>query len=181
MVSSAYLRLVVFLLSILIPACASSSPPFSMMYSVYKLNKQSDNIQPCHTPFPILNQSIVLCPVLIVTPWPTYKFLRRQARWSGIPIFLKNFHSLLWSTPSTLELMKNTNDIKFLVVRILMTNEGLSTSLSVYYPWRRSCIYCTRDRPQLRVRCIQRDSKGEEIRKACHQHLPGTSARVLGP
>ena len=31
--------------TILIPACASSSPAFLMMYSAYKLNKQSDNIQ----------------------------------------------------------------------------------------------------------------------------------------
>ena len=31
---------------ILIPACASSSPAFCMMYSDYKLNKQGDNIQP---------------------------------------------------------------------------------------------------------------------------------------
>ena len=30
---------------------------------IYKLNKQGDNIQPWHTPFPIWNQS-VLCPVL---------------------------------------------------------------------------------------------------------------------
>ena len=40
------LRLLTFLPSILIPACASSSPAFCMMYSVYKLNKQGDNIQP---------------------------------------------------------------------------------------------------------------------------------------
>ena len=46
-VSSAYLRLLIFLLAILIPACGSSSPAFHMMYSVYKLNKQGDNIQPC--------------------------------------------------------------------------------------------------------------------------------------
>src|SRR5574337_643574 len=38
-VSSAYLRLLIFLLAILIPACASSSPAFLMMYSAYKLNK----------------------------------------------------------------------------------------------------------------------------------------------
>ena len=37
MVSSAYLRLLIFLLAILIPACASSSPTFRMMYSAYKL------------------------------------------------------------------------------------------------------------------------------------------------
>ena len=45
-VSSAYLRLLIFLLVILIPACASSSPAFLMMYSACKLNKQGDNIQP---------------------------------------------------------------------------------------------------------------------------------------
>ena len=43
-VSCAYPRLLVFLLAILIPACASSSPAFLMMYSAYKLNKQGDNI-----------------------------------------------------------------------------------------------------------------------------------------
>jgi len=53
-VSSAYLRLLIFLLEILIPAWASSSPTFHMMYSTYKLNKQGENIQPWHTPFPIL-------------------------------------------------------------------------------------------------------------------------------
>ena len=36
------------------------------MYSAYKLNKQGDNIQPWHTPFPIWNQSVVPCPVLTV-------------------------------------------------------------------------------------------------------------------
>ena len=41
-VSSAYLRLLIFLLAILIPACASSSLAFHMMYFAYKLNKQGD-------------------------------------------------------------------------------------------------------------------------------------------
>ena len=50
-VSSAYLRLLIFLLAILILAYASSSPAFCMMYSAYKLNKQGDNIQPWYTPF----------------------------------------------------------------------------------------------------------------------------------
>ena len=54
-VSSAYLRLLIFLLEILIPACASSNLTFHMMYSAYKLNKQGDNIQPWCTPFPIWN------------------------------------------------------------------------------------------------------------------------------
>ena len=45
-VSSAYLRLLIFLPAILIPACASPSPAFLMMYSAYKFNMQGDNIQP---------------------------------------------------------------------------------------------------------------------------------------
>ena len=55
-VSSAYLRLLIFLPAILISAYASSSPAFLLMYSAYKLNKQGDNIQPWRTPFPIWNQ-----------------------------------------------------------------------------------------------------------------------------
>ena len=89
--SSAYLRLFIFLLAILIPACALSSLAFCMMYSAYKLNKQGDNIQPWHTPFPKWNQSIFPCPVLSVASWPAYRFLRRQMRQSGTPISFKNF------------------------------------------------------------------------------------------
>ena len=85
-VSSANLRLLIFLLAILIPAVASSSLAFHMRYSVYKLNNQGDNIQPWHTPFLIWNQCVVSCPVLIAASWPAYRFLRRQIRWSGIPI-----------------------------------------------------------------------------------------------
>ena len=58
-VSSVYLRLLIFLPAILIPACASSSPAFHMMCSAYKLNKQGNNKQPCCTSFSILNQSVV--------------------------------------------------------------------------------------------------------------------------
>ena len=71
-----------------------------MMYSVYKLNKQGDNVQPWHTPFLIWNQSVVPYPVLTVASWPAYRFLKRQVRWSGIPISLRIFHSLLWSPQS---------------------------------------------------------------------------------
>ena len=46
LVSSAYMRLLIFLPAILLPDYAPSSPTFLMMYSEYKLNKQDDNIQP---------------------------------------------------------------------------------------------------------------------------------------
>ena len=98
-VSSAYLRLFIFLLTILIPACVSSSPAFLMMYSSYKLNKQDDNIQPWRTPFPIWKQSVVPCLVLTANSWHACRFLRRQVSWSGIPISWI-FHGLLWSTQS---------------------------------------------------------------------------------
>ena len=98
--SSPYLRLLIFIPAILIPAYISSSPAFLMTYSADKLNKQGDNIQLWCTPFPIWNQSVVLCPALTVAPWPAYRFLRRQVRWSCIPISWRIFHSLSWSTKS---------------------------------------------------------------------------------
>ena len=85
-ISSTCLRLSMFLPAILIAACNSSGLAFRVMCSVYKLNKQ-----PCHTPFSVLNQSVVSSRVLTVASWPTYMFLRRQVRWSGILICFKNF------------------------------------------------------------------------------------------
>ena len=49
-------------------------------------------MQPWHTLFPVWNQS-----VLPVASWTAYGFRRRQVRWSGIPISLRIFQSLLWS------------------------------------------------------------------------------------
>ena len=121
-VSSVYLRLLIFLLSILIPAYALSSPAFHMMYSAYKLNKQCDNIQLWHTPFPIGKQSVP-CPVLTVASWPAYRFLRKQVRWSGIPMFLRIFHSLLWSTESKFGIVNKAevdffwNSLAFLMIQ----------------------------------------------------------------
>ena len=99
-VSSPYLRLLIFVPGILIPACESSSPAFHLMYSAYKLNKQGDNTQPWRTPFP--NFEPVCCSMsgsncYFLNP---YRFLRKRVRWSGIPISLRLFYGLLWSTQS---------------------------------------------------------------------------------
>ena len=77
-VSSGYLRLLPFLLTVLIPASDSSNLAFHVMYSTYKLNKQGSNKQPWQTPFPVLNQSIVARLVLIVASCRTYRILKRQ-------------------------------------------------------------------------------------------------------
>ena len=97
-VSSAYLRLLIFLPALLIQACALSCPAFHMMYSAYKLNKQGDSIQPWHTPFTIWNQSVVPSPVLTVASWPAYRFLKRQVRCSGIPISFRIFQFIVIHT-----------------------------------------------------------------------------------
>ena len=55
------------------------------------LNKQGDNIQPWHIPFPIWNQSIIPGPVLTIASWPAYRFLQRQIRRSDIPNSLRIF------------------------------------------------------------------------------------------
>jgi len=124
-VSSAYLRLLIFLLAILIPACASSSLAFLMMYSAHRLNKQGDNIQPWCTPFPIWSQSVVPCPFLSVSSWPAYRFLRKQVRWSGIPISFRIFRSLLWSTQSkalseSIKQMFFWNSLAFLMIQQML-------------------------------------------------------------
>ena len=77
-VSSAYLRLLIFLPAILISVWDSPSLVFLIRYSAYKLNKQGDNIRPWHTLFSILNQSIESGSVLTVASCPACRFLRRQ-------------------------------------------------------------------------------------------------------
>ena len=78
--------------------CDSSSPAFHMMYSTYNLNQQGGNIQPWHTPFQMLSQSVVPCLVLTVAFWPTYWFLRRKVRCSDILISLRTFQFVMIHT-----------------------------------------------------------------------------------
>ena len=93
-----------------------------MMYSAYKLNKQDDNLQPWHTPFPNWNQSVVSCPVLTVASWPAYRCLKRQVRWPGVPISLRIFQSLLWPTQSKAQPLVNTLSYLCIVRSALWNN-----------------------------------------------------------
>ena len=74
--SSVYMGLLIFLLAILIPACASSSLAAHMIYFVNKLSKQGESMQPWRTTFLMWNQSVLPCSVLTVASWPAYRFLR---------------------------------------------------------------------------------------------------------
>ena len=83
------------------PWTAAYQAPLSMGFSRQEYQSGlplPSPIQPWRTPFPIWNQSVVPCPVLTVASWPAYRFLKRQVRWSGIPISFRICHSLLWST-----------------------------------------------------------------------------------
>ena len=124
-VSSAYLKPLIFLLAILIPACESFSPAFCMMYSAQKLNKQSDNIQPWPTPFPVWNQSVVPCPVLTVASWPAYGFLRRQVWWSGIPISFRIFQFVVIHTVKGFSVVNEAVDV--------------FTGIPLLFPWSNEC------------------------------------------
>ena len=103
-----------FLQAVLISACASSILAFCMMYSAYKLNKHGDNIQPWRTPFLIWNQSVVPRPVLTVAFWPAYRFLKRQDRWSGIPITFRIFQFVVIHTVKGFSIVNETDVVVFL-------------------------------------------------------------------
>ena len=45
--------------------------------------------------FSIWNQSVVPCPGLTVASWPAYSFLKRQVRWSGVPISFRIFQFIV--------------------------------------------------------------------------------------
>ena len=87
-VSSAHLKLLIFLLAILILAWALANLAFHMMYSACKLNKQGDSIQPC-TPFPILNQPVVKA--LIVASWPRIQVSHKTVKMVWYSHLFKNF------------------------------------------------------------------------------------------
>ena len=83
------------------------------MYSSYKLNKQGDNIQPSHTPFPIWNQSwfYVDCNYCFLT---CIQISQEAVKWSDITIFLRTVHSSLWSTQSKALALVNEAEVDVL-------------------------------------------------------------------
>src|SRR6218665_1488086 len=91
-VSSAYLKLFSVLPAIFTPSFASSISAF-LILSAYRLNKNGDKMQPCRTPFLILNLSVSPNSVLITGDWSSYNPLSSCIRCFGIPISSKVFHN----------------------------------------------------------------------------------------
>ena len=71
-------------------------------------------MQPCCTAFSILNQSIVPYEVLTVASWPTYRFLRRQIRWSSLPISWRVFQFVVSHTVKGFSVVNETEVDVFL-------------------------------------------------------------------
>ena len=61
-----------------------------------------------------------------VASWPAYRFLKRQVRWSGIPISWRILQSLLWSTQwkgRLIPLQKNVYILIFWTLNMLVKDQ----------------------------------------------------------
>ena len=122
-------------------------------HSAYKLNKYGHNIQPCSIPFPILNQSVVPCKFLTVASWPIHKFLRRQVRWSGIPISLRNLNFVVMHIVKGFRTVNEVEVGVFLKLPCFLSDPknvgnlisgSFAFSKSSLYIWSSQFTYCWR-------------------------------------
>ena len=97
MVSSEYLGLLTFLLAIWIPASDSSNPAFCLIFSAYKLNKQSDSIQPGWTSFQSWTSQLFHVQFCCFLTCTQLSQETGQVVWYS---YLRIFHNLLCSTES---------------------------------------------------------------------------------
>ena len=107
-----HLMLLMFLPAIFILACDSPSPAFHIMYSAYKLNKQDDHIQPCHTPFPILSQSIALSNCCFLIRIQVSKEAGKVVRYSHL---FKNFPQFV-----VIHIVKGFSEVKEAEVDVIL-------------------------------------------------------------
>ena len=121
MVSFAYLRLLIFLPAILFSACASSSPAFLMMYSEYKKIIMV-TLYSLDVLLFLFGTSLVPCPVLTVASWPAYRFLKRQVRWSGIPISWRIFQFVVIHTVKGFDKVNKAEIDVFLTLSYFFNN-----------------------------------------------------------
>ena len=81
------------------PTVSSSVIPFSSHLQSFPASGSFQMSQFFASGGPILKQSIVPCLILTTASWPAYRFLRRQVRWSGIPISWRIFYKLYPHSP----------------------------------------------------------------------------------
>ena len=59
--------------------------------------------------YPVWNRSIVPCSLLTIASWPMYRILRRQVRWSGIPISLRMFQFVVIHTDKSFSVVNEAD------------------------------------------------------------------------
>ena len=113
-----------------------------MIYSGYKLNKQDDNVQPWCTPVPVLNQSVVPHPFLTFASLPAYKFLKRQVRWSCIPISLWIFQFVVIHTVKGFCVVSEAEVVFFVFVFGIPLLSLWSNECWQFDPWSSRLAFC---------------------------------------
>ena len=111
-------------------------------HSAFKFNKQGDNKQPCRTPFLILSKSVVPCLILNVASWHTYMFFRRQVRWSGIPISLRIFQSVVIHTVKGFSVVNEAEADAFLELLCFLHHPtNVSSLISAFFASLKSSLW----------------------------------------
>ena len=80
----------------------------------------------------IWNQSVVPCPILTVASWPANRSLKRQVRWSGIPISFRIFQFIVIHTVKGFGIV-NEAEIDVFQNVVHWRREWQTTS--VFLPW----------------------------------------------
>jgi len=99
-VSSVCVMVLIFHVTFLIPVTISPTPPIFIMYSVYRLNRPCDKMQPYLTPFWIGNHSVVPWSSCTVAIYSVCRSRINAVKCLGIPTLLMLFHIFRYCTLS---------------------------------------------------------------------------------
>ena len=125
------MRLLIFLLAILIPACASSSLAFHMMCSTYKLNKQGDSfpdLEPVCCSMSSSNHCFSDALILYA------EYIMRNAgleeAQAGIKIARRNINNLRYAEDTTL-MAESEEELKSLLMKVKEESEKVGLKLNI--------------------------------------------------
>src|SRR6218665_618818 len=107
-ISSAYRKLFIIRPLIVIPIQLSASADSLITFSEQPLNDSGDIRQPCLTPFPILNHSVVSLSMRTAACWLSYRLLNTFTTWLSTPISFSTVHSFPCFTESKASLQYYT-------------------------------------------------------------------------
>ena len=101
-----------------------------------------------HDFFLNLNQYVVPHPVLTAASWATYRFLRRQVKWSGIPISFRIFQFIVIHTVKDFGIVNKTevgflwNSLAFSTIQQILAIWSLVPLPFLNPAWTAGISYC---------------------------------------